>query len=240
MAMGEDDDRSPAGEDALPNTTQRDGLIQAFRSIFPRHLPSHSSLTITPTQKPPPSLGTVLSLVNNRKLALLQSRVDRHEVELQDLQTQIDLQRQVIMRLVTLGRQLRTRLGVGETAYARLLGLTKVLALELHILQMHLRRDKAVKETLWRLQLNQLWRMRGRLVKILLLLLLCHGALKWGQIYSLQSTISSLLLGSFLAPSAVRKAGIIGDSVILLGSFLVCQNFYEEIRSSFPLNWLLS
>lgn len=237
--MGDDDDRPPTGARSFSNT-QGDGLVKTFRSIFPRHPPANSGLTIMPAQKSSPSLGTVLSLVNNRKLALLQSRVDRHEVELHDLQIQIDLQRQVIMRLITWGRQLRTRLGVGEAAYARLLGLTKVLVLELHIVQMHLRRDKAIKETLWRLQLNQLWQMRGKLLRIILLILLCHGALKWSQIYSLQSTISSLLLGSFLPPSTVRKAGIISNSVILFGSSLICQNFYEEVRSSFPFNWLLS
>lgn len=186
------------------------------------------------------SLGTILSLVNNRKLALLQSRVDRHEVELQTLQTQIDMQRQVITRLVTLGRQMRHRLGAGEAAYARLLSLTKVLSLELHILQLHLRRDKAGKEIRWRLQMSRLWQMRRMLLQMFLVLLLCHGALRWGQIYTLQSTISSLFLRPLLPPSAVRRAESIGNSMLLLGSFFLCQSFYQEVRSSWPLAWLLA
>ena len=225
MAMENSLFNSDASEIQKPCLVSPDASQQAllYRSLFP---------AISLMQEGS-SLGTIITLLNSRKITLLQARVDHHEVEIADLNRKVKVQNMDIGRLVNLGLELKERLRLTEASYGKLLGVLRVMMMNFYIIKLRLARGKAVREGLW--QLNVLKKLP--LIRWALLAIVCHGSLHWSQIYNLQSGMSSLLLSPIVPKSLTRRLVGAGNLVLLLTSLFLCNEFYKEACSYFPFNY---
>jgi hypothetical protein len=184
------------------------------------------------------SMGDMLSLMNSRRIALLQSRLDHHEVELHTLHRRIDLQQMLIIRLMDTIVTLRRRLNISEGTALRIGRALRVLILQFAMIRATLTKNAAYRETLFRVAASSLWRSRRQILKILAILMACHAGLKWSQLYLVQELLTSTVLGTVAPRSVVRKLQVGGNILVLLGTVAVCREFVNEISGTFPFRLL--
>ncbi|PJF17358.1 hypothetical protein PSACC_02794 [Paramicrosporidium saccamoebae] len=176
-----------------------------------------SSLTPHPSRTKSPglinlnqtSLTAMATMINSRNIALLQSRLDHHEVALHTLHERVEVQNAVIGCLVRMVGVLRERLLVSEQTVKKMAAVLKVAGVHLVMVRMAVRSSPAYREGLLQIASSQIWKLKGWLLASLF----CHGALKWGQIYTAQEMASLLLLGTVLPPKMIRRMQLAAESL---------------------------
>ena len=184
------------------------------------------------------SMGDMLSLMNSRRIALLQSRLDHHEVELHTLHRRVGLQQILIVRLMDTIITLRQRLNISEGTALRIGRALRVLVLQFTMIRATLTKNAAYRETLFRVAASNLWRSRKQILKILAILVTCHAGLRWSQFYLVQDLLTVTIFGTVAPRSVVRKLQTGGNILMLLGTAAVCRQFVNEISATFPFSLL--
>lgn len=184
------------------------------------------------------SLSSLLVLANSRRLTLMQSRLDYHEVELHNLHARIDMQRALIERLMQTVLHLRGRTMVAERTAARIEAMLRTVTFHLGIVRARLAASAVWREGSWRVRMSELCKHRRWITKMLLSLAACHAALHLTHIYSLASGILDIM-AMWVPERARQRLKTLGNLSLLFLSFFIWQEFVGELASVFPFNLML-
>lgn len=193
------------------------------------------SPTIIPINQ---SLSNLLVFANARRLTLMQSRLDFHEVELQNLHARIDLQRSLIEQLMHTVLHLRGRMMVAERFAAHLNMLLRLAVLNLRLLRSRLTANAIWRDGAWRVRMGDLGKYKSGIVKMLMSLAACHFVLYMTQSYSIASGALDVL-GVWIPERMRHKLKAMGNVALLCCSFYLWREFVGDLASSFPFNLFL-
>lgn len=167
-------------------------------------------------------MNGAMTLLNSRQIALLQSRLDHHEVELHELHRRIDVQKTLISKLLHMILGMRDQSRAAEQLAEKMLRLLRILGLQINLVKMQLMESRtATREGLLREAAHRLWQLKGRLGRVLVTAIVCHLLLRASQVYVVPETILGLLVGGFVSPGVRRRVQQTGNvSLLLLATWL--------------------
>lgn len=167
-------------------------------------------------------MNGAMTLLNSRQIALLQSRLDHHEVELHELHRRIDVQKTLISKLLQMILGMRNQSRAAEQLADKMLRLLRILGLQMNLVKMQLMGGgAAAREGLLKDAAHRLWQLKGRLGRVLATAFVCHLLLRVSQVYVVPETILALLVGGFVSPGMRRRIQQTGNiSLLLLATWL--------------------
>lgn len=178
-----------------------------------------------------------MTLINSRQIALLQSRLDHHEVELHELHRRIELQKTLISKLLQMMMGMRDRNAFAERLADRMLKLLRALSFQMAVIKVHISEGASSRGGILKLAAGRVWKLKGWATKMTIVIGVCHLLLRVTQAYYVPEAILGLLVGS-LVPSAIkRRAQQAGNMSLLLLTVWIWRDLVSgKSTLGFPLN----
>lgn len=181
-----------------------------------------SQPTALSTNSSPLKSSLILYQEGNR-LERLEERLTNQEGQMTLLHDQLEQQKQVIARLYGICLTLREQLANDGRYSERLCTTLSLLSLNLRIAKQKI---KTKSKSIW----------STGMIKIVIILIICHASLTIGRIYSVENSIVRAISNGWMEKEGSKRVGRGVALITLIGSTVFLDDFCRKVSLRFPFN----